>query len=477
MIRIGRRGRQGIAVALPLYIVLAACAADPDNIDRQLIPKSEGLNGAEKAAEQDAYEASATFAPLPPQGSAVSLDGAVHRAIAWHPSIKQATSLLDQSTAEIAAARAAYMPQIRGGVRSAYTDDDDTITPQLNLTASQVVYDFGKVASAVSYREAGAEASRAQLLAAVDDVIRDTAHSFVEAQRYKALLKVTEDQVKGVDAIAELVRQRKRNGASTRSDEVQAEARLQAAQSKVLEISSQVSRWQTRLATLIGESGPISLDTAVPKWLPAACDTYEPDWSKLPAAIRAEAERKGAEAQLRLSRAQIFPTVSVEADATYDLNGSDRGRRDLEAKPDLSVGLNLSGNIYDGGAMQARRSAATFALAAAEAAHESARVETLQALADARSQTTNMNQLLASLSSRIGMMEETRDLYRRQYLDLGTRSLLDLLNAEQELQQAHFDVVNTTHDLRRLNIDCLLNSGMSRKALSLEGMMVRGVRL
>lgn len=74
-------------------------------------------------------------------------------------------------------------------------------------------------------------------------------------------------------------------------------------------------------------------------------------------------------------------------------------------------------------------------------------------------------------------MRETRDLYRQQYVELGTRTLLDLLNAEQELHQAGFDTANAIHDLRRLGIACIFNTGKARKAFSVDGMAIRGVTL
>jgi adhesin transport system outer membrane protein len=60
---------------------------------------------------------------------------------------------------------------------------------------------------------------------------------------------------------------------------------------------------------------------------------------------------------------------------------------------------------------------------------------------------------------------------------MGTRTLVDLLNAEQELQQVRLDLVNTRHDLRRLNVDCLFNAGEEREAFRLTGLVVEGVRL
>ena len=68
-------------------------------------------------------------------------------------------------------------------------------------------------------------------------------------------------------------------------------------------------------------------------------------------------------------------------------------------------------------------------------------------------------------------------LYGRQYLDLGTRPLLDLLNAEQEIYQSRFELAGTRSDLLRLDVDCLYNTGALRAALGLEGRNLQGVEI
>ncbi|MEC9016514.1 MAG: transporter, partial [Pseudomonadota bacterium] len=110
-------------------------------------------------------------------------------------------------------------------------------------------------------------------------------------------------------------------------------------------------------------------------------------------------------------------------------------------------------------------------------AAERARNEAEQRLAEAQQQIDSLNALLQTLASRQDNMDETGKLYRMQYLQMGTRTLVDLLNAEQEFQQVRFEAVNSAHDLRRLQLDCLYNSGRTRAAFHLSGTVVRGVTL
>ena len=120
---------------------------------------------------------------------------------------------------------------------------------------------------------------------------------------------------------------------------------------------------------------------------------------------------------------------------------------------------------------------AEYSLSAAQAAAQRARTETSQQFAEAKQQIGSLSELVDTLASRENNMRETGKLYRLQYLEMGTRTLVDLLNAEQELQQVRFERVNTAHDLRRLEVDCLFLSGRTRDALGLTGTRVQGVTL
>ena len=92
-------------------------------------------------------------------------------------------------------------------------------------------------------------------------------------------------------------------------------------------------------------------------------------------------------------------------------------------------------------------------------------------------QTGALGERTGTLRRRFATMEQTRELYRLQYLELGTRTLVDLLNADQELSQIRFEEVNARFDLARLGVDCLYATGRLRTELGLSGMTVEGVSL
>jgi len=410
--------------------------------------------------------------PAPSAGQPViTMETAVREAVAWHPAVTEAVGRLNERDAEITVARAGYYPQIRAGLGSSY---DNAVSsrwrPRTELSANQMIYDFGKVSSAVEAARAGTRIGRAQLLLAIDGLVRDTGFAVIEVQRGAALLDVARDQLASVQSISELVRHRFERGATTRSDALQAEARVEAAQATIAEITAAQRLWASNLAHLLGRSAG-NVSPGSPDWLARACRAGEPDWDAVPAMMEAEAEREEALAQLKRSRAEGMPTVSLGGGYGADIQSPFSGR------DAYNFGINLSSGIFQGGAVRARARAASHALGAAEAAMSSTRLEVSRRLAEGQEQVGSLNDLIATLASRREKMAETGKLYRLQYLDMGTRTLVDLLNAEQELHQIRFDAVNATHDLRRLEVDCLYSAGALRDSFGLSGQVVHGVTL
>ena len=406
-------------------------------------------------------------------GAPITLENAAREAVAWHPSVIEAAGALNARGEEVAAARAGYLPTVSAGVGSGY---DSRVTgtwrPRPQVGASQMLYDFGKVSSDVAAARAGTRVGRAEMLLAVDTLIRDTAYALIELQRATALHAIAVDQADSIGQIGELVGKRTTMGAATRSDALQAQARVEATTASLATIEAERRRWASNLAFLLGRAAPPATVSAnVPDWLMRSCAQPASDWDTVPAVMAADAQTERASAYLRRSRADRYPTLALGGDASTDF-ASPFGQRSI-----YNVGLRVTSTIFAGGLTRARVRGAAYELDAAEARAKRVRNETGQRLAEAQQQIDSLSRLGATLTAREDNMRETGRLYRIQYLEMGTRTLVDLLNAEQELQQVRYEAVNTAHDLRRLQVDCLFLSGRMRDAFGLAGTAVRGVTL
>jgi len=449
--------RSGRTIKLGLVITAAviqtACSQTPDKTaaQRQQAAKTQMLAGSTLPPSPEVTGSIAKPVPV------TDIETAVRRVVSWHPSIQEAAGRIRQQNELIADARSGYLPSIGGGIDlAAQKGDSGDWSPRFNATASQMIYDFGKVSGRVEAESAISGVRRAEFLATVDDMIRETVLASVEVMRNARLAAIAREQVQDVSAIAELVTARTDRGASTRSDKLQAQARIQAAQSTALEINAEKQRWEGSLNSLLGQINDVRLRPSFPSTLNKACAGPEPAWETV---IAAKSRKREADARVKLARADMLPTIALE--------GTTRMKTWGGGDTDYMVGVTIKSDLYNGSSFRARQNAARYSAQATEAAIAVGKYDAQRSWIQSASQVGSLSTLLKSLGSRQTMMRETRDLYQKQFLDLGTRTLLDVLNADQELHSARFDEINTRFDLYKLNVECAYAAGRLRDAFGL----------
>ena len=403
---------------------------------------------------------------------AMDMYSAVKAAIAWHPSVRTAQGQLLQADEGVAVAKAGYYPQVQAGIGSQMRNRvmesyGSRRVHDASVSVSQMLYDFGKVDSAVLQAEASLTTAQAQVQLSIEEVARETALAWVEVHRQQDLSEIAKAQVKGVSALADLAKERQIKGASARSDSVQAQSRVEAARSQAINYAAQAQRWQVRLMYLMGLKTPPVISDDAPAQLPQACSAgLSAQALPTAAVLRAQGQRTQAQADLKAADAQLKPTLSVDGSLARGLTSSSRPA--AYGAVDAQVMLNFKAPLFEGGRNEARQRAAIHALDAADAAVAYAQFQAQQTLHDAQAQTVGMQQRAPVLDERIDSIRTTRDLYREQYLQLGTRSLLDLLNAEQEYHNARFDKVETAHEMQRLAVECWYQSGRLREVFDIQ---------
>ncbi|TKA93693.1 type I secretion protein TolC [Halopseudomonas bauzanensis] len=392
----------------------------------------------------------------------MQLADAVRSALNEHPAIAESLSRLDAQQEQVSVARAGYWPQLRGGINTGYRHTTGRSEEALTLSASQMLYDFGKVSSAVEAAASGVDREEASVLLAAEDLIRETTQAFIEARRYEELLELATAQIEAIGELEALAAKRSALGASSVSDQMQAQSRREAARAVQLQMQAQRDQWHSALEKLIGSSQGLTLDEAYPQPLEGLCPRLPENFDSAPRVVIAEAERAEAEAAIRQARAEQRPTLSLNADFEHYLNRNTEGQQQLDDQ-ELVVSLNLTSNLFQGGALRARSRAAEHALQSASAARDRALLELSRFYREARDRSRSLTTSLALQDERYASIVKTQELYRHQYLSLGTRSLLDILNTEQEIFQTQVDKQNTLFDLRSLQIDCLYSVGGLRE--------------
>lgn len=407
-------------------------------------------------------------------GRLLDLNTAVRNAVVSHPSVVESMGNFYSSLEEVDVARAGYFPRVSAGIGNGYRHEASTSWDNYNISASQTLYDFGRTSSSVEAASYRAERSRADILVTMDDLALDTAEAFIEVQRHQALLEVARAQTQAIAEIQSLAEARSQRGASTQSDVLQARSRHEAALAMEMQLQAQLDMWKRTLQNYIGQAVPQSVDSSFPGTLSQVCTAYPEDFSSVPKMLAAEAALEEAQARARQARANMFPTISLKANYGNVNNPSNIAFDQNFAERDFSVSLNLDSNLFEGGAARSRRQAAMYSLEAARAGKERALLEVSRSFREAHDQTRSYVDRMQYLDSRLQNIVSTQELYREQYLSLGTRSLLDLLNTEQEIYQSQFDREHTIHDLRQLQMVCLHSLGQLRNVFDINTGIAEG---
>lgn len=290
---------------------------------------------------------------------------AVKNAVNWHPAITQEVSKLQEMAQKVDVAKAKYYPQISAGMNNGYSNtySDAGYTPSLVVSVSQMLYDFGKVSSSVRAADSGVAQQQATVMLNIDQVAHDTAAAVVQVQGYQKLVDIAKAQVNSLKQIGDLIRQRNDAGASSLSDVVQTDTRVEGAQSTLLQYQAALQRWKATLATYIGIGGIATVTDDLPQGMDAACAVSKIDYRSVPAVLAALAQAGQAQAQLDNANAQMLPTISLEPEVTHYLNDNYANSAVLN-KTQYSAWVKVQMPIYQGGAMTASRDAAQQSLAA-----------------------------------------------------------------------------------------------------------------
>lgn len=391
---------------------------------------------------------------------------AVRIAVSRHPTVLAAQASVLQQSSLIDAALAGYRPRVQTELTAG--EQGEFGTGQVaSVGLSQMLYDFGKTSSAVERERAGERREQAGLLQAVDEVLEGTVQALIEIHRHEALRGLLQEQLESLGRIVEITELRAEAGAATRSDPLQARSRVDAVRGRLLAVDSQLRQWRTRLATYVGgrASAPVGdAPEGVLHWV-----STDSDIERLPALMMALAQREAADAELRNARAQRYPTVALEANANRRLGqAGDRYEEMYGRNSYTTTFLSVRGSLYEGGEISARGRAGAKAVEAAEARVQAERLAALDDLHSHREQIAGLERRLGVLQQRVSSIVETRDLYWEQYLGLGSRNVLDLLNAEQEIGQSREELENARHDLWLAQLGHLLSAGRARQAFGLE---------
>jgi len=392
------------------------------------------------------------FACLAPAAQALSLRELAIAALKHDPRFAASTARIEAAQYGLAVADAGdkFTLGLSGDVgRSELRTDapfpqSGVRTPNaLSLLASQPIYNGGR---------SDAEREAAGLLLDADKehrrdiggkIILATLTAVLDLKRDRETLKLAQASHDTLLAARGDVDKRYRAGEATKTDLAQADARTAEALANIQRAAAQLRVDEIRLTRLIGPL-PLNADGVPwPELLPTAKSRAEAivQSQRAPAVIAAQHEQASAAAGIRVAEAAARPQLSLDAHA----NTQDDTEFGYSRLSTWGVQLKLNMPIWTGGLTAARRgeAVARSAMAAAQADDEAAHFAETAAREWELLQASD--EVIAATRAQVSAAESALDGVQKE-LRVGSRTTLDLLDAERELLAAQVSLVSALRD-------------------------------
>ena len=392
---------------------------------------------------------------VPAVAAADAARSAAQKAIAANPEVAQRLNALRASSAAVDVSRGGLRPRVDLEANVGRTSDRITTrNPEgeslsrggVALSVNQVLWDANAIRSDIERAGHEQRARWFEFLDATEGTALEAVRAHHDVLRQRALVALAEDNYVQHKYANTQIESRVKAGVGRGVDFEQAKARLALAESNLTTEVANLHDVTARYARIVGELPPQRIGKAAPSnaGLPASAGEAGTLAVQASPAISAAIENlRAARSTSKGREGQLWqPTVEARARA-----GTGRNFDGVpDQKRDLSAEIVLNWNLYNGGSDQARvRQAAASVNQAGDIRDKTCR-DTRQQAAIAFNDTQKYLQTLEALDRNLIAIEKARDAYRQQF-DIGQRSLLDLLNAENELFTARRAVANAEADL------------------------------
>ena len=393
---------------------------------------------------------------------AEDLNDAITLAYETNPTLQAQRASQRGTDEEYVQAEAGYRPTV--SVTASITHDDNqarlastlpaqpTNTSSAVLSVTQPLYTGGRVSSAVSAAEADILAGREGLRRVEISVVQSVIQSYLDVRRDQAQLAITTDNVNVLSRQLEETKARFDVGEVTRTDVAQAQARLSAGKAQMSSTEAALAVARGAYAAVVGQNpGELAAEPPISGLLPQSVEqAFDAAERNNPQLRQADYAEQASAARVAAAKAQTRPNVSARAALGYSGGGlSSTTFQPISAfdaySRDISATVTATVPLFTGGLTSSQVRQAAERNNVDRIGIETARRQVLQAVSQA------WNQLLGARANLLSNEEQVKAATiayegTRQEEQVGLRTTLDVLNAQQELENAEIALVSARHD-------------------------------
>jgi len=387
------------------------------------------------------------------QANAETLREALVKAYMNNPALNSERATVRATDEGVSQALANWRPEVTwtGTVAKERSDNnsrsgsnrEQTLTPMTSsFSITQPLFRGFQTEAATAEAESKVDAARARLLEKEQEVLMDAVLAYSNIVRDEAVLELNRNNEQVLRRQFEATNDRFEVGELTRTDVSQAEARFAKATADRIQSEGDLESSRATYQKIIGEIPSKPIPSPLPSDIPTTVEeVIERAQQSNPTFLAAVADEKAAMENIEEMAGKLLPELNLTASTDTALESSSRNSRTESA----SIGLSLKVPFYQKGTVysqvrQAKQTAAEKRMDMEEArrsAVESGRTG-WEGLVTARAR-------IQSFLAQIRSAEVALDGVQREAA-VGSRTVLDVLDAEQELLDAKVSLVRAQRD-------------------------------
>ncbi len=380
---------------------------------------------------------------LPVPVMALELNQFVSDTITAHPTVREQVHVFRQIEKDQAVARSGWHPSVdlEASVGSYETESPATGQVQRDyesnraeISVTQNLFNGFDTTHQLNQTQARSRSALYDIFDTADNIALEAAQAYIDVLKQKRLVALAETNVTSHERILSQIRERNDSGVGRRSELQQTEGRVARAHASLIAQQNNLQDAATRLHEVLGRYIDMQLmkEPVLPEHPATSLDELIDKALQNHPAIRvASFNIQAALSDASRAKRTNYPKLDLRLakEIGDDINGLD-GETD-----ELSLVLNLSYNFYRGGADRAEQRKKISVVHQNQEFAARVRRQVINTLRLAWAADMSLSRQLKFLTTHIEKARETVESYGEEFF-IGQRDLLDLLDAESELNSA-----------------------------------------
>lgn len=375
---------------------------------------------------------------------AQTLPEAMQKALDVHPEIQAGVNSRLAADYQLKAARGGYLPRVDmlAGYGREGTDNPTTRAGtgsnhwetlnrgESSLRLQQMVFDGFATSSEVGRQQATVNSRAYSLLGTSERTALTVAQVYLDVLTRRQFVQLAEDNLRNHERIYDQIRLRTQRGVGSGADLDQAEARMAQARNNLITEQTNLADAQTNFLSAVGQvPDQLERPASFMALLPATLDEAQRQMLENSPILRsAESDIVAAERQYDAAKSAFYPRFDAELGRTADndLDGQNGHNNEWQAM------LRMRFNLFAGGSNKADLESKAYQSNQALDIRNNALRVLNEELGLAWNALNNANAQVPIAQQYVDHSTSVRTAYQKQF-SLGERTLLDLLDSENEL--------------------------------------------